>query len=77
MGEISKISKDFFWGDKHVLFLRIIFCVPALISILIASSPLQAILYIGFLGMSYAAAAVLYVTVEQPLMFIERMTYRR
>ncbi|KAL5256315.1 hypothetical protein ACHWQZ_G011512 [Mnemiopsis leidyi] len=36
-----------------------------------------AILYIGFLGMSYLAAAVMYTMVEQPLIFIEKMTYRR
>lgn len=36
-----------------------------------------AILYFGFLGMSYLAAALLFTCVEQPLTFLERMTYRK
>jgi len=35
------------------------------------------VIYIGILAISYAASVLLYLFVEQPIMFLERITYRK
>ena len=49
----------------------------SLYNIYLSVSTFQAILYLGGLLMSYLAATVLYVAVEQPLALLEALTYRK